>query len=144
MPQPPFRRKPIAYGASSLLRYIFPHTRRRARAQLSRFRHETLRSLKQRVQSRIYRYIVYKQAQKLKRKPGILQRLRGTTRRLLGSNRLENEVRLRRQKLTQAGFPRESSKNAMSYQESGGYGTREPGTSHDYRFLMNGLGISSP
>ncbi|KAF2464928.1 uncharacterized protein BDR25DRAFT_296114 [Lindgomyces ingoldianus] len=126
MPTPPFRRKPTAHGTASFLRYLFPHTRQRARARLSKFRHETLPSLQHRTQSRIYRYILYRQALKLKRKPGILQRLRGHTRKLLGSDYLENEVRLRRQKLMQQPYGSDSSRrSAMSYPES--YGAREPG-----------------
>jgi hypothetical protein len=121
MPTPPFRRKPTSHGTSSFLRYLFPHTRQRARAHLSKFQHETLGSLKHRAQSRIYRYILYRQAQKLKSEnSGILQKLRGRTRKLLGSRYLENETGLRRQKLTKAA----SSHKAMSYQDA--YG-REPG-----------------
>lgn len=120
MPKYPFRR-----NLSSFLRYLFPHTRTRARAQLSRFRHETLPSYKHRTQAQIYKYIVYRQALKLGRKPGILRRLRGRTRKLLGTNYLENEARLRRQKLTQSPGAVESSKRAMSYQDSDG--GRQPG-----------------
>ena len=96
----PFRRKsPSAHGAVSLLRLFFPHTRARARAQLSKLRHKTLPSLKHRAQSRIYKYIVYRQAQKLQKKSSILQRLRGHTRKLLGSGYLEDAARLRRKNL---------------------------------------------
>ncbi|KAJ8116055.1 hypothetical protein OPT61_g2435 [Boeremia exigua] len=99
----PFRRKPpSARGAASFLRLFFPHTRARARAELSKLRHKTLPSLKHRAQSRIYKYIVYRQAQKLKKKSSILQRLRGHTRRFLGSGYLENEVRLRRKALAKS------------------------------------------
>src|SRR4051812_8903028 len=124
MPTPPFRRKVTSHGTSSLLRYLFPHTRQRARAHLSRFRHETLRSFKHKTQSRIYKYIVYRQAQKLKKRSGLLQRLRSRTGNLLGSSHLENEVRRRRQKLTKAAGSTESTKGEMSYQEE--YGAREP------------------
>ncbi|OAG07043.1 uncharacterized protein CC84DRAFT_1089231 [Paraphaeosphaeria sporulosa] len=123
MPKP-FRRKPSAYGTSSLLRYLFPHTSQRARAQLSKFRHETLPTFKHRTQSRIYKYIVYRQSRKLI-KPGILQRLRGHTRKLVGNNYLEHEARLRRQKLTKTATSGESQGKAMSYQDS--YAPREPG-----------------
>lgn len=127
MPTFPFRRKPTSHGSSSFLRYLFPRTRLRARAQLSKFRHETLGSFKLRTQSRIYSYILHRQALKRKRKPGILQRLRGHTRRLLGPkpNWLEHEARLQRQKLTKAEGST-TSNNAMSYQD-GGYAAREPG-----------------
>lgn len=124
MPKP-FRRKPAAHGSSSLLRYLFPHTTQRARARLSEFRHETFPSLKRRTQSRIYKYIVYRQARKLG-KLGILQRLRGHTRTLLGSNYLEHEARLRRQKLTKiATSGEESQVREMNYQDN--YAPREPG-----------------
>jgi phosphatidate phosphatase APP1 len=96
----PFRRKsPSAHGAVSLLRLFFPHTRARARAQLSKLRHKTLPSLKHRAQSRIYKYLVYRQAQKLQKKSSILQRLRGHTRKLLGSGYLEDAARLKRKNL---------------------------------------------
>ncbi|KAF3046046.1 hypothetical protein E8E12_010632 [Didymella heteroderae] len=109
------RKPPSAHGAASLLRLLFPHTRARARAELSKLRHKTLPSLKHHAQSRIYKYIVYRQAKKLQ-KSGILQRLRGVTRKALGSGYLENEARLRRKNLA------ESIKDGMS-----SYGGGEPG-----------------
>jgi hypothetical protein len=115
MPKPRVRRP---HGTSSLLRYLFPHSSLRARAQLSRFRHETLPSLKHRTQSRIYKYIVYRQARKLKGKLGIFQRLRGHTTKLLGNSPLENEVKLRRQRLLKNSEPAGSKSGAMSYQDS--------------------------
>lgn len=119
----PFRRKPSAHGSSSLLRYLFPHTRR-ARAHLSKFRHETLSTIKHRTQSRIYKYILDRQSRKLA-KPGLLQRLRGRTRKFLGSSYLEHEARLRRQKLTTTATSGQFQGKAMSYQDS--YASREPG-----------------
>ncbi|KAF2036247.1 hypothetical protein EK21DRAFT_96197 [Setomelanomma holmii] len=107
---------PSAHGPSSLLRYLFPRTRARARDRLSKFRHETFPSLKHRAQSRIYKYIVYRQALKLKRKPSILQRLRGHTRQLIGTNYLENEVRRRRRDIAKGITG--TNQAAMSYQES--------------------------
>lgn len=126
MPKPSFRRKPSAHGTSSLFRYLFPHTSHRARAHLFRFRHETLPSLKHRTQSRIYKYILYRQALKLKRKPGILQRLRGQSRKLLGSSYLENEASLRRKKLTHDFESGDPKSRAMSYYQDS-YTLREPG-----------------
>ncbi|KAH7090435.1 hypothetical protein FB567DRAFT_568068 [Paraphoma chrysanthemicola] len=124
MPKSPFRRKPSAHGPSSLLRYLFPRTRARARDGLSKFRHETFPSLKHRAQSRIYKYIVYRQALRLKRKPSILQRLRGHTRKLISSSSyLENEVQRRRRDIAQG--INGTNKGAMSYQES--YEPRESG-----------------
>ena len=121
MPKPRVRRP---HGTSSLLRYLFPHTSLRARAQLSRFRHETLPSLRQHTQSRIYKYILYRQARKLKGKLGIFQRLRGHTRKLIGNTSLENEARLRRQRLLESSDSKGYKHRAMSYQD---YAPREAG-----------------
>lgn len=115
----PFRRRPpTAHGAASLLRLFFPHTRARARAELSKLRHKTLPSLKHSAQSSIYKYIVYRQAQKLRKKSGILQRLRGHTRKLLGSSYLEDEARLRRKNLAK------STEDGMSSYQSAESGSR--------------------
>lgn len=119
------RRKPSAHGTSSLLRYLFPHTRQRARARLSKFRLETLPAFRHRTQSRIYRYIVYRQSLKLRRKPGILQRLRGHTRKLLGNSYLENEALRRRYNIAAPGGSDAPKTRSMSGQEY--YGAREPG-----------------
>ncbi|PVH94344.1 hypothetical protein DM02DRAFT_645976 [Periconia macrospinosa] len=127
MPKPHFRKPSSARGTPSFLRYLIPHrTTQRARAHLSKFRLETFPSLKHRAQSRIYKYILYRQARKLQRKPGVIQQLRGTTRKLLGgSNYLDHEARIRRQRLTQDSNIGEHKGKAMSYQES--YAPREPG-----------------
>jgi phosphatidate phosphatase APP1 len=124
MPKYPLRRKPSPHGASSLLRFLFPRTRARARDRLSKFRHETFPSLKHHAQARIYKYIVYRQALKLKKKHSILQRLRSHTRQLIGRNYLENEARLRRREITK-GSAKEPKNGVMSYQES--YEPRESG-----------------
>jgi phosphatidate phosphatase APP1 len=126
MPKSPFRRKPSAHGPSSLLRFLFPQTRARARLHLSRLRHDTFLSLKHRAQSRIYNYIVYRQALKLKGKHGILQRLRGYTRKLSGSSYLEDAARARRKQIAKHSGQKESGQQAMTYQES--YEAREPGS----------------
>ncbi|KAL5417022.1 hypothetical protein PMIN03_001862 [Paraphaeosphaeria minitans] len=123
MPKP-FHRKPLAHGSSSLFRYLFPHTTQGARAHLSKIRHETLPTLKHRTQSRIYRYLVYRQSRKLV-KPGIFQRLRGHTRKRVGNDYLEHEARLRHQKLTKTATSGESRGKVMSFQDS--YAPREPG-----------------
>lgn len=125
MPLPPFRRKPSAHGPSSLLRFLFPQTRARARTHLSNFRHNFLPTLRHSAQSRIYKYIVYRQARRLTGKESILQRLRGRTRRLIGNNRLENEASLRRQTIARASGSTASGERAMTYQES--YAPREAG-----------------
>ncbi|KAF1852116.1 uncharacterized protein K460DRAFT_373970 [Cucurbitaria berberidis CBS 394.84] len=116
---------PSAHGPSSLLRFLFPQTRARARIHLFKLRHETLPSLKHRAQSRIYKYVVYRQALKLKGKASLLQRLRGRTRQLIGTNYLENEARLRRQQIAKHSSRRDTGERAMSYQES--YAPREQG-----------------
>jgi phosphatidate phosphatase APP1 len=126
MPKSPFRRKPSAHGPSSLLRYLFPRTRARARDRLSKLRHETFPSLKQHAQTRIYKYIVYRQAQKLRKKTTILQRLRSHARKLSGSNYLEDEARLRRREIAKTSDNKGLGARAMSYQES--YEPREPGS----------------
>ncbi|KAI4639204.1 hypothetical protein J4E93_009382 [Alternaria ventricosa] len=126
MPKSPFRRKPAAHGPSSLLRFLFPRTRARARLHLSRFRHDTLHSLKNSAKARIYKYIVYRQAAKAQGKQGIVQRLRGYTRRLSGRSYLEDAARLRRQQIATRPGTTPSEKQAMTYQES--YEAREPGT----------------
>jgi phosphatidate phosphatase APP1 len=121
----PFGRKPpSAHGTASLLRLFFPHTRARARAELANLGHRTLPSLRHRAQSRIYKYLVYRQAKKLGRKSGILQRLRGHTRRLLGSSYLEDEARLRRRNLAKTTGSEQPDRPGMSYQQSGESGGR--------------------
>jgi phosphatidate phosphatase APP1 len=125
MPKFPLRRKPSAHGPSSLFRYLFPQTRARARSRLSKLRHETFPSLKHNAQARIYKYIVYRQALKLKKKSTILQRLRSHTRKLIGSSYLEDEARLRRRDIAHGPGSQEANKAKMSYQE--GYEPRESG-----------------
>jgi len=49
---------------ASFFRFLFPHTRQRARARLAHFRHETLSDLKHKAQARIYRYLVNRQRRK--------------------------------------------------------------------------------
>lgn len=126
MPKSPFRRKPAAHAPSSLFRYLFPRSRARARLHLSKLRHETFPSLKQNAKSRIYKYIVYRQAVKARGKQSIFQRLRGYTRRLSGRSYLEDAARLRRQQIAKRPGNTESGSRAMTYQES--YEAREPGT----------------
>ncbi|KAL6153050.1 hypothetical protein ACJQWK_11202 [Exserohilum turcicum] len=126
MPKLPFRRKPSAHGRKSIIRFLLPRTRARARLHLSKFRHDTLPSLKHRAQSRIYRYLVYRQAQKLRGKPTIVQRLQGYIRRLSGTSYLEDAARERRQQIAKHPGGNASKEPAMTYQES--YDTREPGS----------------
>ncbi|KAH7398992.1 hypothetical protein DE146DRAFT_719169 [Phaeosphaeria sp. MPI-PUGE-AT-0046c] len=126
MPKYPFHRKPSAHGPSSLLRYLFPRTRARARDQLFKLRHQTYPSLKHHAQARIYKYIVYRQAQKLKRKTTVLQRLRSHTRKLIGKSYLENEARVRRREIATGPRANNPDNKVMSYQES--YEQRESGT----------------
>ncbi|KAJ5028622.1 hypothetical protein PSV08DRAFT_219477 [Bipolaris maydis] len=126
MPNLPFHRKPSAHGRDSILRFLFSRTRARTRIHLSKLRHETFPSLKHRAQSRIYRYLVYRQSLRLRGKPSIAQRLRGFTRRLAGSGYLEDAARARRQQIAKNSGEKTLSNPAMSYQES--YEAREPGS----------------
>ncbi|RAR04408.1 actin patch protein [Stemphylium lycopersici] len=125
MPKSPFRRKPSAHGPESVLRFLFPRTRARARIHLSKFRHDTLPSLKHGAQSRIYRYLVHRQSLKLKGKPSLTQRLRGYTRRLTGTSYLQDAARVRRQQIVKRPGEQTSNERAMSYQD---YEAREPGS----------------
>ncbi|KZM18703.1 uncharacterized protein EKO05_0006653 [Ascochyta rabiei] len=121
----PFRRTPpSAHGTASLVRLFFPHTRARARAGLSKFRHKTLPSLKHRAQSRIYQCLVYRRAQKLGNKASLLQRLRGHTRRLLGGSYLEDAARLRRNDLAKSTGSDKPRKAGMSSYQGGESGAR--------------------
>lgn len=137
MPPPRFARKLIERGA--ILRSIFPHTRRYLRSKLWQLRHESLPQLKHHTQSRIYRYVLHRQAQKHLRsnKPGILQHLRRSTKRLLtssDSSYLKNEARARHQKLSSSSsaekgqdIEREGN-GAMSYSSyADNGGSRVPG-----------------
>ena len=121
----PFRRKPSAHGASSFLRFLFPRTRQRARAHLSRLRHETLPSIRHQAQSRIYRYIVRRQTSKLKGRSGVLHHLRRRTKAILGTNYLENEVIRKRHLMKQTRGSDASYANSMSTQDY--TGARETG-----------------
>ncbi|KAL1644537.1 hypothetical protein SLS61_008805 [Didymella pomorum] len=117
------RKPPSAHGAASLLRLLFPHTHAQARAKLSKLRHKTLPALKYRAQSRIYKYLVARQAKKLA-KSNILQRLRGATHKVLGKpsgGYLENEARLRRKNLAESTKENGGMSSMSSYGgESGG------------------------
>ena len=129
MPKLPFRRKPSAHGPESLLRFLFPRTRARARihlSKLSKLGHDTLPLLKHSAQSRIYKYILDRQALKLKGKQTIVQRLRGYTRKLGGTDYLEDAARVRRQQIAKRTGKNDSGEEAMTYQES--YEAREPGS----------------
>ena len=123
MPKSHFRRKLAA--SSSLLRFIFPQTRARAHIRLSRFRHETVPSLRNRAKSQIYKYILYRQALKLKGRQGIFQRLQGHARQITGRHYLENEARPQPGTVAKGEVSKETNKQGMSYQDS--YAPREPG-----------------
>ncbi|KAF1831550.1 hypothetical protein BDW02DRAFT_531603 [Decorospora gaudefroyi] len=126
MPKLPSRRKPFAPSPSSLVRFLFPQTRARARFHLAKFRHDTLPALRHGAQSRIYRYIVYRQGLKLKGRRSILQRLRGYTRSLGSTSYLEDAARLRRQQIVKRPEQKELGQREMTYQES--YEARDPGS----------------
>ncbi|KAI9828092.1 MAG: hypothetical protein M1832_003619 [Thelocarpon impressellum] len=108
----PFRRLRFAAAAArprntlSLLRFLLPHTRERARARLFDFRHETVPHFRQRVQSRIYRFIVDGQLRRRQNRAagtGIIASLRGRGRRSLGF-RTTDDVASRRTKMSQTGY----------------------------------------
>ena len=65
-PPIPFRSKATAKPRNtySLLKYLFPRTRQSARNRLSRFRHEIVPYYRLRAQSKIYRFIVERQARR--------------------------------------------------------------------------------
>ncbi len=91
----------------SLLRNLFPHTRQRASARLSAFRHDTLPYYRQRAQSRIYRFIVKRQERSRLRRAagkGILGRL-GGRRRISRVFRLKDAGSLLRSKMAAAENP---------------------------------------
>jgi hypothetical protein len=77
LPPLPRRSPPRSPVSATLLRYLFPTTRHRARIQLHKLRHDYLPRLKHRAQSRIYRFIVQRQVRKqLRNSPSILSLLR--------------------------------------------------------------------
>lgn len=125
MAPPPFRKR--ASPTSSLLRYLFPHTRQRARTHLSKFRHETLPALRHRAQSRIYRYLVKRQ----KRAAGsILGLLRKRGKGLLtGGSVKDGGATSRRSKMTSRGASRSSDSCESSERDARGLRSegREPG-----------------
>ena len=142
----------------SLLRYLFPHTRQRARARLFVFRHETLPYYRLRAQSRIYRFIVRRQAirrEKIATGKGILWRLGGRrgTNRTFGAKDARttytstlsrgyiaemdsesgytsaSERGTRRRKL--AGYLRAANELRQSYQQAYGLGGRDGSADED-------------
>lgn len=132
----------------SFLRYLFPHTRQRARARLSAFRHETLPYYKLQAQSRIYRFIVKRQKRiRLKRAAGkgILRRL-GGQKGIFAAFRQRNagarlkpaymdgyasgpERGARRKKL--AGYLKAANELRQSYSQSYGLGSQKDGADED-------------
>lgn len=125
---PPSLRKRAASG-SSLLRYLFPHTRQRARTHLSKLRHDTLPALRHRAQSRIYRYLVHRR----KRAVGssIISLLRKRGRSLLSGVSVEDGgAKARRSKMTLPGTSRSSDSYDSGDRDVGGLQPegREPGS----------------
>lgn len=107
---PPFhsaRSKGRTNYAFSLLRYLFPHTRQRARAHLSRLRHGTLPNYRIRAQSRIFRYLANRQARTQQKKAAgktILARLGiGRRNRAFAALRLKYAQSSEVSKMTQPG-----------------------------------------
>ena len=140
----------------ALFRYLFPHTRQRARERLEAFRYETLPGYKLRAQSRIYRFILKRQAIRRQRQAagnGILWRL-GGRRRITSVFRLKDarsppnpaitspgqstmdtgytsapERGARRRKL--AGYLKAANELRQSYQQSYGLGGQRDGTTDE-------------
>jgi len=132
----------------SFLRYLFPHTRQRARARLAAFRHDTLPHYKLRAQSRIYGFIVKRQTKRRQKKAagrGILRRL-GGRRGILAAFRQRDadtsiasanmdgytsapERGARRKKL--AGYLKAANDLRQSYQQSYGFGEQRDGADED-------------
>ncbi|KAF2839725.1 actin patch protein 1, partial [Patellaria atrata CBS 101060] len=80
-------------STSSLLRYLFPHTRQRARTHLSNFRHETLPDLKRKAHAHIYKYYLYRKGLRQLKKPGyILQNIQKHTKGLLSGRRWNKDA----------------------------------------------------
>ncbi|KAI9722036.1 MAG: hypothetical protein M1812_001996 [Candelaria pacifica] len=114
-PPLPFRPRPASRSgnSSSLLRYLFPHTRQRARTRLSKFKHETLPYYRLRAQSRIYRFLIERQSRHQRNKlagKGVLNLLRRRSGRLFGG-RLVKNVASKQRKMTQPGTPGQLSRN---------------------------------
>ncbi|KAL9127629.1 MAG: hypothetical protein Q9175_007695, partial [Cornicularia normoerica] len=143
-------------NTSSLFKILFPHTRQRAQARLEAFRYETLPSYKLRAQSRIYRFILERQAsrrQKLEAGKGIIWRLGGRRRisgvfgtkdarsspkpAITGSGHSAMdsgytsapERGARRRKL--AGYLKAANELRQSYQQSYGFGGQRDGTTDE-------------
>lgn len=102
MAPPFFRKKPSgnAQDPSSLLRYLFPHVRRRARTRLHNLRFDVLPRLQRKAHADIYRYLVGKRLnKKQKSESGILARIRKRGSKFWGPRSLENGGLLRRARM---------------------------------------------
>ena len=97
-------------NAYSFFRYLFPNIRQRARAKVSAFRHDTVPFYGKRVHSRIFRFLVERQARRQRRKAAgktILAQLGiGRRNRAFAAIREKHAQRSKTDKMTQpAGMP---------------------------------------
>jgi hypothetical protein len=121
------RRRHHAFNSTSLLRYLFPHTRQRLRVHISKFRYQLLPSLRHRAHSRIYNCIVRRQLLKQQRGGGILNILR-THGRALGRRSKNEDSLLSRSKMSSTGGLGNSSNSQIAQDEGAPpYQGREPG-----------------
>ena len=138
------RLSPHARNKSSLFRYLFPRTRAKPRARIPTFPHGTVPSFRYQAQSRIYQYLVRRQArydarlQRLcpnpltmphrkekRRSPGgIFGLIRRRTRRLFGFRNIKDDTH-DRQKMSSSGNYGSEGYNSLA--GFGGGGAREPG-----------------
>lgn len=82
---------PLHYR-SALLKYLFPHASLPARQRIHDFKYTYLPRLRHRAQSRIYRYLVARQARKQRRRTEILASLRLNTPRRSRRNQAEDDA----------------------------------------------------
>ncbi|KAI9669204.1 MAG: hypothetical protein M1817_004746 [Caeruleum heppii] len=100
-----WRRSSHIRNSLSLFRYLIPHSRQQARARFFDFRHETIPYYRQRLQSRIYRFLVKQQTRRREKRlagRGILALLRSRRPRSANSRPTE-DVQVRHRKMTQPG-----------------------------------------
>ncbi|KAF2424402.1 actin patch protein 1, partial [Tothia fuscella] len=116
-PLPPGRNAPRSQVSATLLRYLFPNTRNRARVHLTKFRNDYLPGLKHRTQSRIYRFLVRRQSRRqLRKKPSILGLLRHWSQDIFGNKAttIKDVAAGKSSQITQTFFPSSTSKISSS------------------------------
>lgn len=110
-----------------MFRYLFPHTRQRARARLSVLRHDTLPYYRQRAQSHIYRFLIERQRKHRERKETgktLLGQLRGRRKRLLGTARPKDAELVTTSKMSQQVDYRDIGSSSSGYGSSHESGSR--------------------